>query len=47
MKFFDLRHLPSNKYRPFSGLSQPSEEQEVLGNAHNFALNYLYVASII
>lgn len=31
----------------FSGLSQPSGEQEVLGNAYNFTLNYFYEASII
>lgn len=47
MEFSDLRHLPRIVTGIFSGFNQPSEEQEVLGNLCNIALNHLYVAYII
>lgn len=46
MELYDLRHLPSISW-VFFWLCQPSAEQEVLGTAYKFALNYLYEASII
>lgn len=43
----DLGHLPGENQTFFSAFSQLSEKHEVLGNACNFTLNYVCVASVI
>lgn len=45
MELYDLRHLPSKSW-VFFWFCQPSAEQEVLGTASEFALDYLPEASI-